>query len=161
MATLEIHETQTQKHLNEQVKEWLWRYRRAKQEVRRLEGEYAELVSVQESVCAVKQDGMPHGSNPADLSNLIIVRDRMLTRLIRAKQNMSTVYCEIMDALDKLDNLEHTVLSLRYIQLKEDNTARNFNEIASAVCYSLRTVTEAHSTALQKLSGMLSPKSLR
>lgn len=38
----------------DQVKEWLWRYRESKKDLRRLEEEFAELVEMQESTGAIQ-----------------------------------------------------------------------------------------------------------
>lgn len=151
MARMEIHESFDYKQQNIVIKDWLWRYRRAKLEVRRLEGEYQELVSVQESAGAVSYDGMPGGGKISDMSDLIIVRDRILTKLVNAKARMAAAYVEISNAIAELDNVEQQILSLRYIQLKEDYKVRDMDEIGTLIVYSPSFVKKKHGEALQKL----------
>lgn len=135
------------------VKEWLWRYRNAKLAVQRLQGEYDELISIQESVGTVNYDGMPHGSGDNhDLSDLMIVRDRMLTNLIRAKHRMTVSYDEITDAISHLDNeLKRSIISLRYVQPKHDNEPNSLSDVADLIKYEYSYVRKVHGEALLDL----------
>lgn len=152
MATITINESEAQKQANTEVKEWLWRYRRAKLNLQRLEGEYAELVSIQESAGAITYDGMPAASgNIADLSNLMVSRDNVLSKVVRAKKQLFDIYFEITSALEELDSVERDVISLRYIQLKDGYGIRDFDEIADTIKYTKRYVQKVHGFALQKL----------
>ena len=156
MATITITESEAQRQANTEVKEWLWRYRRAKLNLQRLEGEYSELVSIQESAGAITYDGMPAASNSAsDLSNLMVARDNVLSKVIRAKQNVLDTYFEITAALEELDSVERDVISLRYIQLKDSYGIRDFDEIADRIKYTKRYVQKVHGFALQKLSAII------
>ena len=138
------------------VKTWLWRYRYAKLEVRRLEGEYRELVETQESTGAIKYDGMPATGNITDLSDIIVQRDRSLTKLNRAISNMCAVRDEITTAIDKLQyEKEKAVLSYRYIQLRGQFEIRSFQEIASILGYSESRVKTLHALGLQNLSPII------
>ena len=151
MARVEIHESNEYRQQNQAVKDWLWRYRRAKLEVHRLDGEYAELVSVQESAGAMAYDGMPGGGKITDMSDLMIVRDRILSKLIEAKARMAEAYVEISNAISELEHTEQQILSLRYIQLKDNYGVRDMDEIARMILYSPSHVKKIHGEALQKL----------
>ena len=157
MPAIEIRESEQQREANLAVKDWLWRYRRAKLELRRLDGEYRELISVQEAASAVQYDGMPKASgNISDLSNLMIARDKMLTRLIRAKEEMTRAYIEITQAIDALDHsVERDIMSYRYIQLVSGYGVMDWKDIASRVGYSTIHVKRVHGIALCKLSKMI------
>ena len=139
------------------VKEWLWRYRNAKLAVQRLQGEYDELVSIQESVGTVNYDGMPHGSGDNhDLSDLMIVRDRMLTNLIRAKHRMTVSYDEITEAISMLDSeVKRSVISLRYIQTKNEYQVNTLADVAEAICYEYSYIRRVHGEALQDLRSII------
>lgn len=151
MARIEIHESNEYRQQNQAVKDWLWRYRRAKLEVCRLEGEYAEMVSVQESAGAIAYDGMPGGGKITDMSDLMIVRDRILTKLIKAKTRMAETYVEISNAISELEHTEQQIMSLRYIQLVDGYGVRDMDEIAKVILYSPSHVKKIHGAALQKL----------
>ena len=151
--------SRSQKQINRQVKDWLWRYRNAKMRVRRLEGEYEELVSIQEAVGSVKYDDMPHAQsgNPG-LDNLIITRDNSLSKVIKAKQRAVDVYAEIMDAIEQLDmDREKDIISLHYVQLKDNFDTHSMNEIANIINYSPDYVKRIHGIALVKLSKIVFP----
>lgn len=154
---IQIDEKQTQREINRQVKTWLWRYRYAKLDVVRLDGEYRELLSTQESTGAINYDGMPTGSGKiADLSNLMVQRDNSLTRLNRAICYMSTTREEITDAIDQLAyEKERAVLSLRYVQLKDKYDIRDMCEIASLLGCSESRAKTLHSLGLQNLYPIL------
>lgn len=154
MAKIEIRESEAQREMNARVKDWLWRYRDAKLELRRLDGEYRELVSAQEAVGAVNYDGMPTMSNSIhDLSDLMVTRDRILSRLIKAKDLTTRTYIEIADAIDQLDYpIEKDVMSYRYIQFPDGYGRMDWDEIAARVHYSCAHVQRVHGIALSKLA---------
>ena len=154
---IQIDEKQAQREINRQVKTWLWRYRYAKLDVARLEGEYRELIATQESAGAINYDGMPSGSgNIADLSNLTVQRENSLTRLNKAIRYMSTVREEITDVIDQLTyEKERAVLSLRYIQLRDKYDIRDMSEIASLLGCSESRAKTLHSLGLQNLYPIL------
>lgn len=139
------------------IKAWLWRYRYAKLEVRRLEGEYRELVETQESTGAINYDGIGGSSGSiADLSSFMVQRDESLAKLNRAIAHMCMVRAEITDAISKLSyEKERTVLSLRYIQLRDQFEIRSMSEIAARMNCSESRAKTLHSLALQNLSEVL------
>ena len=139
--------------INASVKEWLWRYRKAKLEVLRLESEYEEMRSVQESIKAITYSDMPKGSSSCpDLSRLMIARERLIVSLSKAKQNMLNVHLEIIEAIEKLDdNAEKDIMLLRYVCLKEGYGKNSIEEIADTIKYSPSFVKKKHGSALIKL----------
>lgn len=138
------------------VKDWLWRYRRAKMNVRRLQGEYEELASVQESVGAVTYDGMPHSGENHDLSDLMVMRDRAISNLIKANHRMTVAYDEITEAIGMLDSeVKRAVISLRYIQTKNDYQINTLADVAEAICYEYSYIRRVHGEALQDLRSII------
>lgn len=138
------------------VKDWLWRYRRAKMNVRRLQGEYEELASVQESVGAVTYDGMPHSGENHDLSDLMVMRDRVITNLIKANHRMTVAYDEITEAISMLDSeVKRSVISLRYIQTKNEYQVNTLADVAEAICYEYSYIRRVHGEALQDLRSII------
>ena len=138
------------------VKDWLWRYRRAKMNVRRLQGEYEELASVQESVGAVTYDGMPHSGENHDLSDLMAMRDRAISNLIKANHRMTVAYDEITEAISRLDtDLKRSVISLRYLQLHDDYNANTFSDVSRMVGYDKSYIAHVHGDALQDLRAII------
>ena len=135
------------------VKDWLWRYSKAKRHVRRLQGEYDELISIQESAGAISYDGMPLGSGDnSDLADLMIVRDRMRRNLEKANGQMTAAYLDIMKAISMLDtDLKRSVISLRYLQLKDDYKANTFSEVSNIVGYDKDYIAHVHGDALRDL----------
>ena len=153
MQAMRINERHDQKEANGQVKDWLWRYRKAKLTVCRFEGEYRELTESQESAGAIAYDGMPGGSgNISDLSQMIIAKDACLSRLIKAVAKRDSIYCEISEALDQLPEEEQAVISHRYLQFDDGLKVRSWTAISSTIGYSETQIHEYHSNALQRLA---------
>lgn len=150
---LTIRENQAR---NEKTKQWLWRYRKAKIDSLCLENEYRELVSIQESAGSVSYDGVcVSGTNTADLSNLMIARENVLTRLIRSKKAMSDSCAEIIAAANSLEPAERDIVVLRYIQLKDGFRINSMYDIAKLVGYSTPQVKRIHGKALQHIGKMI------
>lgn len=143
------------------IRQWLWRYYDAKQDVFRLEQEYKELVAIQESAGAVGYDGMPAKSNEiSDLSGLIIARDEAVTRLLQAKSRQATTYCEITKAISQLDfSIERNIISMRYLRFicirKTD-----WDDIADTLGFSPSHIKHVHGLAIQKLIRIVGTKTL-
>ena len=136
------------------TKHWLWRYRDAKKAVRRIEAEYRELVSIQESAGAVSYDGMPKATgNPSDLSGIVIARDNVLSKLIRATRKASNVYSELIGAVEKLDtDIEKDIIFERYVHLKDNCDERDWDDIAASLNYSEQHIYRVHGIALSKVT---------
>lgn len=155
---IDIRETaELQRESNAFVKSWLWRYRDAKLDLRRLDGEYRELVSAQEAAGAISYDGMPTSSNTiSDLSDLMVARDRLLSKIIKAKNRMTKAYVEITRAIDQLDYpIEKDIMSYRYIQLPDGYGLMEWQEIADNIRYSSAHVQKVHGIALSKLADII------
>lgn len=142
----------TVKEKNAAVKSWLWRYREAKLNLQRLKGEYLELVSVQESVRAVRYDNTPAGGKPRDLSDYIADRSELALKLEKERERLTEVFNEISRGISHLNRpIERNILSLRYLQLKEDCSSYNIDEISRKLGYSQSVVKTAHGAALANM----------
>ena len=104
---------------NERVKQWLWRYREAKKDVRRLEEELHELIESQESCGAIEYSDMPKGGcNHSDLSDYMIKREKIWRKIHKARYKRIVVFQEIKNAIDRLPSAdEREVMSYRYLRL--------------------------------------------
>lgn len=91
------------KERNEQVKQWLWRYREAKKDVRRLEEELQELIESQESCGAVEYSDMPKGGGAqSDLSDYMVKRECIWKKIHKARYKRLCVFQEIKNAIERL-----------------------------------------------------------
>ena len=146
----------TIKENNTAVKKWLWRYREAKIEAWRMKEEYFELLSVQESIKAVRYDSQPGGTTKQDLSDMIVARERMERMVERANSEILRVYGQISKAISMLEyQTEKNVISARYIQLKNEYDIRSMEEIGKQLHYSERYVQKIHGLALINLEPII------
>lgn len=140
----------------DRAKEWLWGYRDAVRDYRRLLGEYAQLVASQEGPGAVGYDGMPkaHG-DPADLSSLMAVRESFYGRVCRAREKAAVALAERAALVDRLpSHLQRDVVSMRYLQLV-DGRPLEWEAIAEEAGYSRVHVLDVHGEALQEVARAL------
>lgn len=137
---------------NERVKQWLWRYRESKKDVRRLEEELKELIESQESCKAMEYSDMPKGgSNQSDLSDYMVEREKVWRKIHKARYKRIMVFQEIKNAIDRLPSAEEReVMSCRYIQLNGCKE-KSWEEICVASGYSWRQVHYWHSKALNEI----------
>lgn len=150
-------ELKAREQRNEEVKRWLDRYRNEKRKIRRLQLEYEEMVSSQESVTAVTYDGVQvtgGGDNTADLANIMVRRDQYLTKIIKAQARLEEIRREITEALEQLDSDEAEVLSYRYIQL-DGFEQRTWEEICVLTHCSWRKAHHLHSDGLDTLAQII------
>lgn len=135
----------------DRVKEWLWRYRKAKLDVLGLEAEYEALLIAQESARAVRYDGAGSSGKVTDLSDLMVARERVLERLNQKRKDMSSSCTEIIDVANELGGLKRTIIILRYVHLRDGYRASSLAEIARALDYSTSHVKRIHQMALEEL----------
>lgn len=135
------------KERNEKVKQWLWRYRDAKKEVRRLEEELEELTESQESTGAIGYSDMPKGSgNQTDLSDYIVQKEKIRRKLHKAKYKNLQILEEVKSAIDRLPTADQrTVMSYRYLKLM------NWEKICIKTGYSWKHVHRFHAKALEEI----------
>lgn len=109
------------KERNEQVKQWLWRYREAKKDVRRLEEELEELTESQESTGAIKYSDMPKGSgSQADLSDYMVEREKLWRKIHKARYKKLQVFAEVKSVIDRLPSAdEREIISYRYLRMMD------------------------------------------
>ncbi len=139
------------KKQNEQVKEWLWRYREAKKDVRRWEEELAELVGMQESAGAIRYSDMPKSSGgQADLSDEMVKREKLWKKIQKARYKRIRVFSEIKNAIERLPTAdEREVMSYRYLGLMD------WGIISTKVELNIRQVYRIHGKALRGMGKIL------
>lgn len=105
------------KERNEKVKQWLWQYRDAKKEVRRLEEELQELIELQESCRAIQYSDMPKGGrSQRDLSDEMSRREELWRKISKARYKRITEFKKIKTVIDRLEDAnEREVMTYRYI----------------------------------------------
>lgn len=140
------------KERNEKVKQWLWRYREAKVDMKRLESEYKELIEIQESTGAVAYSDLPKGSSAqTDLSSYIEKREEIKKQIEEAKYKCIMIFQEIENAIEHLpDARERRIVSCRYIELNGCHK-KSWEEICKITSYEWRQVHYIHSKALKDL----------
>ena len=142
----------TLKERNQLVKSWLWRYRGLRLELRRLQEEYDELVSVQESVSAIRYDGTPGSSQATDLSSMIVSRSHHIERMARVSERLSVANDEISTAISMLDRQsEQRVMSCRYLRLKTNLESYSIAEVSEYLKFSVSQTKTIHGAALNRL----------
>lgn len=130
---------------NEEKKEYLQSYKKYRQEARRLEEQLEELRLGKMFPSLIVSD-MPGARNQRDLSDYMVQYDRIITNIIKARNDAIIRFSEVQQQIELLeDENEKTVLTLRYL--------RNYSweKICVEVKYSWKQVHRIHSRALQNL----------
>lgn len=128
---------------NDEKKEYLKSYRRAKTEARSIEESIMELRTnkMYPSIC--EQDGMPHGSGGSDLSGYAARLDELERRLQAKKWECINLYHQIMaDIMAMPEATERTLLQYRYI------SGWTWERIAVEMDFTYRWVLKLHGKAL-------------
>lgn len=132
---------------NERVKQWLWRYREAKKDIRRLEEELRELMESQESASAIGYSDMPKGSlDQSDLSDYLVEREKVWKKIQKARYRNAMIMNEIKNVIERLDTAdEKYILSNRYL------IGKSWEDICSECRYSWRQMHRIHCKSLGKI----------
>lgn len=135
------------KEQNEKTKQWLWRYRDAKKEVKRLEGELQELIELQKSCGAIQYSDMPKGGgDQGDLSDYMIKQEELWKKIHKARYKRILMFSEVKNVIDRLPSVdEREVMSYRYIQ------SMPWERICMKVNLSRRNVYYIHGKALENI----------
>ena len=137
---------------NERVKQWLWRYRETKKDIRRLEEELRELMESQESASAIGYSDMPKGSlDQSDLSDYLVEREKVWRKIQKARYKRIMVFQEIKGAIDRLPSAdERMVMSCRYLELN-GYKEKSWEEICVITGHEWRQTHYIHSRALKNI----------
>lgn len=135
------------KERNEKVKQWLWQYRDAKKEVRRLEEELQELIELQESCRAIQYSDMPKGGgSQRDLSDEMVKHEKIWRKICKARYKQIIVFEKVKSAIDRLPTADQrTVMSYRYLRLMD------WEKICIKTGYSWKHVHRFHAKALEEI----------
>lgn len=130
----------------EEVKEWLWSYRKL---VKQTEALRERLVATREqltSARALVYDDMPHGSgNLSDLSDVMARLEEQEGKILEKLLEADNVRAKIVDALNSLPPITRKVMYERYISWK------SWEMIAKRHNASKRQVLYKHKEGLQML----------
>lgn len=137
---------------NERVKQWLWRYREAKKDIRRLEEELRELMESQESASAIGYSDMPKGSlEQSDLSDYLVEREKVWRKIQKARYKRIMVFQEIKGAIDRLPSAdERMVMSCRYLELN-GYKEKSWEEICVITGYEWAKTHRIHAKSLNDI----------
>ena len=128
---------------NRRKKEYLLQYRASLAHEKSLEEQIDQLRSAYASPSSQPLDGMPHASDPHDLSGYAARCDELLDELMRCRMRTIELRREITRRIESMDNqTEITLLHLRYIQ------GYRFEEIAEKLYLSHRSVYYLHGASL-------------
>lgn len=137
---------------NEQVKQWLWRYREAKKDVRRYENELHELIETQESTGAIEYSDMPKGGgSQSDLSDYMVKREEAWKRIMKARYKRIVVFQEIKNVIEQLPSAdEREIMSCRYIQLN-GYKEKSWEEVCVITNHEWAQAHRIHAKALKNI----------
>ena len=128
---------------NEQKKEYLRQYLKAKHTQEMLEQEIDELRLDRMIPGSPAQDGMPHGSGGGDLSGYAARLDELDRKLRAQMYKKIQLRAEITEKIDTMpDETESLLLRLRYIH------GLKWEEVAVKMDYSWKQIHRLHSKAL-------------
>lgn len=131
---------------NDLKKEYLWGYRKAMREVKRLELKIKEM-RLDCMLPTVVADGMPHTHGGNDLSEYAARLDQEERKYMKARYKRIRKCKEICDRIERLKKEdEKDVLMYRYIKVM------NWEEIATAMKYTERHVQRIHGRALKNFN---------
>lgn len=129
---------------NEQKKEFLRSYQRAKQAVSRLEAEQDELRLSQLYPRAIRYDGVPGGKSERDLSDYMSAYDEAEREIIKAKYEKMKVFQQVRNCIEAMeDETEKDILEMKYLR------DWSFERIAVKLGYTYRHTIRLHGEALK------------
>jgi DNA-directed RNA polymerase specialized sigma subunit len=134
------------KELNDQKKEYLWKYQSSVRRAARIEAELHEVRSMKMSISVGSNDGMPRGSGQSDLSSYAARLDNLERNLVNERYKRIKLYENIAEQIEKLPNTnEKDVLFFRYIK------GLDWYEIAEKMSFTERHIHRLHGKALVHL----------
>ena len=130
----------------ERKKRYLKRYKKNVALVNRLE---EKLVDLNERIYKVKSpsfSGMPKGSQPVELSDLISDKEELIARIERLKIKSKNLKAETLEIIDDLDDVRYAeILESFLIDLK------SLEDIAEEQGYSVRHIERLYSEAINSV----------
>jgi len=128
---------------NEQKKEYLKSYGRAKRREKRIMDEIQRL-RMDKMFPSVINDDMPHGTNVSDLSDYIVRVETEIEKLKRERLEKIKLYSEIEGRINTMqDDDEKEILRLKYM------VGLSWEEVAVSMGFTYRHTTRKHGQALK------------
>lgn len=132
---------------NEQKKEYLNSYKNLCRKLKSLDEQLQALREVEQSAKIQELSDMPRGGKQKDLSDYIVRLDRILSKVIRTKQECMVRKLEIESCIADMPNgIEADILRKRYIEFKP------WEKICVEIGYSWRQTHYIHSEALSSFN---------
>lgn len=130
----------------EEVKEWLWKYRKLVKQTEALRERLAATREQLTSARALVYDDMPHGTgNLSDLSDVVARLEEQEGEVLERILGADNARAEIVDALNTLPPITRQVMYERYISWK------SWERIATRHKLSASTVHRIHKDGLERL----------
>lgn len=131
---------------NEQKKEFLLSYKKAKVAVGRLEEQLEELRLSKQGPSAINYGGMPHGTDISDLSVYAVKLDEIEQGLIEARYERICAFQRVQNQIETMENeQEKNLLTYRYLR------GMKWENVAVKMGYSWQHIHKIHSRALKNL----------
>lgn len=128
---------------NRRKKEYLLQYRASLAHEKTLEEQISQLRSAYASPSSQPLDGMPHASDPHDLSRYVAKCEEFLDELAQCRMRTIELRREITRRIESMDNqTEITILHLRYIH------GYSFEKVAEQMHRSVSGIYDMHRMAL-------------
>ena len=128
---------------NEMKKTYLKSYKAAVKAVELIDDEIRQL-RLDKMCPSVINDGMPHGSNCADLSTYAARLDELQIELMDYRYKRINLYAEIISKIENMsEETEKSVLRLKYIH------GLSWEKVAVKMGYGWSRIHEIHSSALK------------
>ena len=128
-------------------KNYLMRYRKNREAVRRLE---RKMVELDQQCCRTKSQnmtGMPRGGTPVSIEEMIGDKEEIAQRIERLKAKGRTIRAEILSTIDDMENTRYAeVLEAFFVDCKE------FEEIANEKGFNKRHVIRLYTEAINSIA---------
>jgi hypothetical protein len=128
---------------NDKKKEYLWQYRKAERREQNILEEIQEL-RADKLFPSVSMDGMPKGSNQADLSDFVALMDELIEKLKDERLCKVKLRMEIEGKIKRMDDTDEAeLLRMRYLR------GMKWEEVMAKTGYCRAQVNRIHGRALE------------
>ena len=130
----------------ENKKKWLYRYRNNSEKISRLRDKLFTLEARITSLKSPNYSGMPRGSTPITISDLLSDKEELKKRIERLEETGRKYRREILEAIDTLEDSKHAEVLERWFIL-----GSSADQIGEDIGYSTRYIFVLYSDALREI----------
>ena len=130
----------------EKKKKWLYRYRNNSEKISRIQDKLLTLEARITSIKSPNYSGMPRGSSPVTISDLLSDKEELEKRIERLEETGRKYRREILEAIDTLEDSKHADVLERWFIL-----GYSADQIGEAIGYSTRYIFVLYSDALREI----------